>query len=419
MMKMKSIACTLVLALTAIAAAQPATAADGQSSAAQAALAAQAAQAAASSVHASDLHDILFIMPVYEAIAYADLSKHDSYNRALRDYFVRTYSKESLIARMIPGLKELVPPALAASVAENMRQPAYRKQMKIHVARLSGKAEKAEPLTAEESKIVARLAAEPSSRKFAELAPKVSDLTSTVSAKVREEVEIQITKEALATIVQTQSEITEVTTTGRPVQIRTIGFEPWDQVIRAIGDSSQKMALAFYHFNTELEKQNYVDMTKAPNIVTRQNYDEAFALIDKAEDLLAVALRDTDNAIRERNQKVAQGEFAKFQSFRKKLDEQTAGLYTFTGNFGEAYRNLFITQRQAVRFLQEHKGHVTVAKDSEMVLFEDDASAATMNEIFSRMEAAGDAIEAVASRQLSQENAQIAKMNDALKKAGK
>jgi len=38
------------------------------------------------------------------------------------------------------------------------------------------------------------------------------------------------------------------------------------------------------------------------------------------------------------------------------------------------------TQRQMVHYLQEHKGRVSVAKDSEMVLFEDDASAATMSE---------------------------------------
>lgn len=413
-MKMKSVASTLLLALAAAAVAQPATAAAGQSSAAQAAQAAAAAAA-----YENDLHDILSTMPVYEAIAYADLSKYDSYNRALRDYYVRKYSKESLITRMVPGLKEFLPPALAASVAESMRHPAYRKQMKILVAGLSVNAPKAEPLTDEESKIVARLWAEPAMRKFTELSPKISAFTRKMSTNTREQLELQLTKDAVSTIMQAQKEIGEVATTGRPVQIHTIDFEPWDQVIRAVGDSSQKIALVFYHFNTELERLNYVDMTKAPNIVTRQNYDEVFALIGKAEDLLAVALRDTDNAIKERTQQAAQGEFSKFQSFRKELDKQTEAVYTFTGDFGEAFRNLFLTQRQMVHYLQEHKGRVSVAKDSEMVLFEDDASAATMNEIFERLEAAGSALEAVTDRQASHESAIIAKMNSDLKKEGK
>jgi len=72
-----------------------------------------------------------------------------------------------------------------------------------------------------------------------------------------------------------------------------------------------------------------------------------------------------------------------------------------------------------VHYLQEHKGRVSVAKDSEMVLFEDDASAATMNEIFERLEAAGSALEAVTDRQASHESAIIAKMNSDLKKEGK
>lgn len=413
MMKMKSIASTLLLALAA-AAAQSAAAAASQASAAQAAQA-----AAADAAYESDLHDILSTMPVYEAIVYADLSKYDSYSRALRDYYVRHYSKESLIARMVPGLKEFLSPALAARIAETMRHPAYRKQVKIFVARLSGNSEKAEPLTEEESKTVARLSAQPTTRKFTELSPKISDFTRKVSANIREEVEMQLVKDALSTIVKTQNEINQVATTGRPVPIRTIGFEPWDQVIRAVGNSSQKMALAFHHFNTELEKLNYVDTIKATNLITRQNYEEAIALIDKSEDLLATALRDTDIAIKERNQQVAQGEFAKFQAFRKKMDEQTANLYTFTGDFGEAYRNMFITQRQMVLFLQEHKGHVTVAKDSEMVLFEDDANVEMMNDIFSRMEAAGEALNAVVQRQVSREDELIAKMNKEVKKAGK
>jgi len=413
-MKMTSIASTLLLALAAAAAAQPAGAATGQSTAAQTAQAAASAAA-----YENDLHDILSTMPVYEAIAYADLSKYDSYNRALRDYYVRKYSKESLIAKMVPGLKEFLPPALAASVAETLRHPAYRKQMKIFIADLSGNAPKAEPLTDEESKIVARLSAEPAMRKFTELAPKISTFTRKVSANTREQLEMQLTTDAVSAIMQTQKELGEVTTTGRPVQIRTIDFEPWDQVIRAIGDSSQKMALAFYHFNTELERLNYVDMTKAPNIVTRQNHEEAFELIGKAEDLLAVALRDTDNAIKERSQRAAQGEFSKVQSFRKELDKQTEGLYTFTGDFGEAFRNLFLTQRQMVQFLQEHKGHVTVDEDSETVLFEDDASSATMNEILNRLEAAGSALEAITDRQASHESAIIAKVNSDLKKDGK
>jgi len=413
-MKMQSIAGTLLLALAAAAAAQPAAAAAGKSTAAQAARA-----TAATAVYESDLHDILSAMAIFDAIAYADLPKHDSYGRALRDYYVRKHSEESLIARMVPGMKEFIPAPLAASVAETMRHPAFGKQMKIFVASLGGTAPKAELLTEEESKIVERLSAEPAMRKFTELSPKISDFTRKVSASIREDLEMQLTKDAVSTIMQTQKELVEVTTTGRPVQIRTIDFEPWDQVIRAISDSSQKMALAFYHFNTELERLNYVDMTKAPNIVTRQNHEEAFELIGKAEDLLAVALRDTDNAIKERNQRAAQGEFSKFQSFRKELDKQTEGLYTFTGDFGEAFRNLFLTQRQMVQFLQEHKGHVTVDEDSETVLFEDDASSATMNEILNRLEAAGSALEAITDRQASHESAIIAKVNSDLKKDGK
>jgi hypothetical protein len=203
------------------------------------------------------------------------------------------------------------------------------------------------------------------------------------------------------------------------VQIRTIDFEPWDQLIRAVGDSSQKMALAFFRFNAELDRLNYVEMTKAPHIVIHQNYDEAFALIGKAEELLAVTLRDTDNAIKARNQRIAQGEFGKFKSFRKKLDEQAADLYTFTGDFGEAFRNLFLAQRQVVLYLREHKGHVTVAKDSEMVVFEDDASTVTMNEIFDRLKSAGETLEAVTDSEISHENALISKINDVVKKAGK
>lgn len=414
-MKLKHLPHALILALAAASAASAQDSA-ANDPAAQAAAAAAAAAAAHVSPHASDLYAILFALPFYEGMAYAKLPA-GSYNHAMRDYYLRHVSKEELIARMVPGMTAIVPPALAARVAANMREPAYRKRMKSYVVERTGAGDAPDYLTAEELAVLKRIDNEQSSKDFAARMPQISELVRKTMADSREALEVKLARQALATIETTQGEIAQVNKTGRPVAIRTIGFEPWDQIIRAVGNSTLKMALTFYRFNSELDRLQYADLVQAPSVVRRHNYGEVAALVDQAEDALATSLKELDAAIKEREQDISQSEFANVSQFRSKLDEVTAGLYTFAGDLGEAYRNLFAAQRQMVAFLQEHK--TSARLEGEKIVFDDDASVATMNDIFKRILAAARDVEGIVDRQTARENAELDKVRNKLSKSGK
>ncbi|MTW10220.1 hypothetical protein GM658_06350 [Pseudoduganella eburnea] len=229
-MKLKSIARELLLALAVGGAlAVPAFAANTAVTAPPAALA---------PAYAKDLTDILDGLPFYEAMVYAKVT--ENYNRAMRDYFVRRISKQELSAKVAPRLAEILPQDLAASVAASVRHPAYRHRLKAYVAEWGATGEKVAPLTAEETKVLQRIDNDASSKKFAELMPKISDLLRSTMDSIRAELDTQLALEALKTIETTQAELAKVSETGRPIEIRTIGFGPWDQIILALGHSTQR-----------------------------------------------------------------------------------------------------------------------------------------------------------------------------------
>lgn len=409
-MKIKPIATALLLALAATGAAQAGAAGTANAPAA-------APATANAPDYASDLRDILYGLPFYEGMAYAKIPANESYGRAMRDHFARQVSKQDFTDRMLPGMADIVAPALAAQVAAYTREPAYRKRLQALVAEWSGASERPAPLTAEEQALLKRLDNGPASREFAELMPKVSELVRRTMASTREELEVKLARQALATIELTQAEIEQVNKTGRPVEIRTIGFEPWDQIIRAVGNSTLKMALTFHRFNSGLDGMGYAELVKASSVVKRQNYAEAAALVDQAEDGLAQALQELDAAIKEREQQIGKSDFASQSKFRSKLDEVTAGLYTFAGDLGEAYRRMFGAQRQMVVFLRERDGQAKV--EGEKILFEDDANVAVMNEIFQRIAAAANDVQAIVDRQTAHEDAELGKLRTRLQKPGK
>ena len=360
-----------------------------------------------------DLFDIMFGLPFYEGLAYAKLPPGKA---ALRDYYVRKVSKQDLTQRMVPGMQAIVPPVLAAQVAASMREPAYRKRVRLQVAAQTGAGQAGEQLTPEELAILNRIDNAQSSKDFVALMPQLSELVRIHVSASREEIEIQLAREALEAIEHTQREIEKVSETGQPVAIRTIGVEPWDQIIRAIGDSTLGMALAFYRFNQELDRLDYHRQLKASGLVQRHHYSEASVLVDKAEDALAATLKDLDQVIKQREAGISQSEFAAQSKFRAKLDEATASLYTFAGDLGECYRSMFAAQRQMIAFLQERKGAARM--EGETIVFDDDASAAAMNEIFKRIVTAAQQVQALVERQTARENAEMEKARSGLKKSG-
>lgn len=415
-MKLNQLSRALLLALAA-AAAPHAVAADDSQAALRAAIeeatnaAAKAAREAPS--YEQNLYDIMFGLPFYEGLAHAKLPPGTA---ALRDYYVRKVSKQDLTKRLVPGMQAIVSPVLASQVAASMRAPAYRKRMRIQVAAQTGSSPGSELLTVEDMAVLNRIDNAQSSKDFAALMPKISELVRTQMAASREELEMQLARQALAAIERTQAEIEKVSETGQPVPIRTIGFEPWDQIIRAIGDSTLGMALTFYRFNQQLEKMDYHQQLKAANLVQRHHYAEASALVDQAEDALATALKDLDQIIRQREADIGKSEFASQSKFRAKLDEATGSLYTFAGDVGESYRAMYAAQRQMIAFLQERKGAARM--EGETIVFDDDASAAAMNEIFKRILTAAQQVQAIVDRQTARENAEMDKARNSLKKSG-
>lgn len=405
-MKLNRISSALLLALAAAAAPHAVAAAAGEPQAA-----ANPAWQAPS--YEQDLYDILFGLPFYEGLVHAKLPAGTG---ALRDYYVRQVSKQELTKRMVPGMYAIVPPLLAAQVATSMREPAHRKRMRIQVAAQTGKGQGGEQLTAGEIAVLARIDNAQSSKDFIALMPKISELVRSNMAASREEIELNLSRDALAAIVQTQAEIEKVSETGQPVAIRTIGFEPWDQLIRAIGNSTQGMALTFYRFNQQLDRMDYHQQLKASNLVMRHNYGEAAALVNQAEDALTIALKDLDQIIRQREADIGRSEFASQAKFRAKLDEATTTLYTFAGDVGESYRAMFATQRQMIAFLQERKGAARM--EGETIVFDDDASAAAMNEVFQRIIKSAQQVQAIVDRQTTRENAELDKARNNLKKPG-
>ncbi|MTW10219.1 hypothetical protein GM658_06345 [Pseudoduganella eburnea] len=175
------------------------------------------------------------------------------------------------------------------------------------------------------------------------------------------------------------------------------------------------MALTFHRYNAELDKMDFFEQTKPGGIVTKQNYDEAAGVVDKAEDALAIALKDLDGAIHDREQDIGKSEFAGHPKFRAKMDEVTANLYTFAGDLGEAYRRMFSAQRQLIAFLQAHKELASV--EGETIIFEDEANVAAVNGLLGRIVTAAKDVEALVNRQTALENAEFDKARKALKKS--
>lgn len=414
-MRLKQISSALLLALAA--AAVPHAGAMGAPQANINAAIADATDAAARAAreapsYEQNLYDILFGLPFYEGLAYAKLPAGIA---ALRDHFVREVSKQELSKRMVAGLRTIVPPVLATQVASSMREPAYRKRMRAQVAERAGTGQASEPLTPEDLAILSRIDNAQSSKDFAALMPQISELVRTTLTSSREEVENKLARQALATIQRTQAEIETVSETGKPVEIRTIGFEPWDHIIRAVGHSTLKMALSFHRFNQELDKIDYHQQIKASNMIKRHNYGDVAALVNKAEDSLAFTMKDLDEAIKQREVDIGKSEFATNAKFRAKLDEVTGNLYTFAGDLGESYRAMFAAQRQLIAFLQERKGAARV--EGEQIVFDDDASVAAMNEISMRIVNAAQKVQSLVDSQAARENADMEKARNRLKKS--
>jgi hypothetical protein len=363
--------------------------------------------------YAKDLTEILDSVLFYEAMIYGKVS--DNYSRAMRDYFLHRVSKEELYTQVAPRLADIFPPDLAASVAASMRHPAYHHRLKIEFPEWYASGEKVAPLTAEEANTLQRIDVELSGQRFPELMPKVLDLLKSTMASIRGELEIQLEMEALKTIESTQAKIATAAVTGQPVELRTIGFGPWDQIILATGNSSQKMMLAFHRYSVELDMIDFIKLTMPDNMVIKQNFDEAKSVVNKAEDALAITLRDLGGAIHDREQDIGKSDFAGDPQFRAKQDKVTASLYTFVGDLGEANRRMFSAQRQLIDFLKERKDLARV--EGKIIIFDDDANAAAVNNLLDRVIDAAKEVNALIKRQSAIEDADYDKMRKALKKS--
>jgi hypothetical protein len=367
--------------------------------------------------YVKDVYDILDQMQVYESLFQTWFNLNDTYRNALSDYYLSHVPKQELTEKAVPGAMKVIPADLAASVAVTMRHPAHRKRVKNLIAEFNGAEDQVEQLTPEEKQVVSRFDAEPSSIRFKQLEPVIRQLLYTIAARSREELRMKLARDALAAIERTQDEIPEAAGNGRPAEIHTIGFDPWDQVIRAHGNYINNAALSFYRFHKKLEGMGYFELVKTSSIVTRRNYQEATAMLDKVADALALTLKELDAAIEEYDQGIHKTVFMSIPAFRKKHDDTTATYYTFTGDFAESYRNHLAARRQMVAFLQERDGLATV--DGQKILFDGNANVAQLNDLLKRISTTADEVNAVFNRQAGYEVAETEKARKFLAKPEK
>lgn len=420
-MRLTSLALAMLLAMAtagAFASPQSETAAKAVEAAARAAaLADSPPDPAAAAEYIKGVHDILDQVPVYEGLSLSWFSLNDTYLNALSDYYLSHVSKQELTGKAVPGAMKIIPPDLAASVAATMRHPAHRKRVKNRIAEVNGDGDKIEQITPEERQILSRLDAEPSSIRFRQIEPTIRQLLYTIAVRSREELRMKLARDSLAAMERTQDEIPEAVQNGRPAEIHTIGFAPWDQFIRANGNRSNNVALSYHRFYKKLEAMDYFELVKVSSMVTRRNYQETTAMLDKVEDALAVTMMELNAAIEECDRNIRTTVFMSIPEFRKKQDEATAKLYTFAGDFAESYRRHLAARRQVVAFLLERDGLATV--EGQKIVFGDSANVAQLNELLNRINTTADEVNAILNRQAGYEGAEMDKARKSLAKPEK
>ncbi|WP_028101911.1 hypothetical protein [Pseudoduganella violaceinigra] len=367
--------------------------------------------------YSRNLYDFLYEAPLYEKLVKATFALGDVSGGALHAYYLSHVPKQELIAKLVPQAMKIVSPELAANMLKIVREPAYGKRARIQLAAMGGAGGESGTLSAEEQKTLVRIDAEPAALKFRKLEPRLEQLVRSAVIAARSELELKLASEALAALAKMQSEIPAAGASGRPAAIHTIGFEPWDQFIRASGNCNNRIALAFHRYNKDLAELKYFELVKSVSVVGRQNYQEAAGLIDKAEDALATALTALDAAIREREREVRASAFARFPLFRSQQDGVTAGLYTFAGDLGESYRNMFSAQRRLLAYLEQHKEQARI--EGGKLVFEDDALVAEVNELLKRVTETAREVDAVVDRQAERDEAAMTRARANLEKAAK
>lgn len=370
-MRINSMTCALVLALGA---AGPAAAA------ANARPAGAATAAAASPAHAAHLREIIDGIALYEVFRGQQLPPGASaYERQFAQQFLRQASEEELVRRLTPALAGIVNPRLAAQVARLVASPAVRqRELRILAGAAGGYATNAE--VAE----LRRIDADPAMKEFQRLKPALKTAISHAIARWSEDFGSELNARAGAVLDKLETDMREARDKPfRQVEIGSVGFEPLDQVVRSVGKCKMRFAKAFDRQGKELKQTRYDEYFMAKKLANSQHLVNAYGAIDRAEWILENTLIELNAAIKEREEGLARSSFANQPKFRAQLDEGTAQLYTFAGDYGEAARGLTAQHRKVVAFMQTHLFNVSVKDDKLAFSDEEDLRQAT--EVFDQL----------------------------------
>jgi len=301
---------------------------------------------------------------------------------------------------MVPALAKVINPGLAAQLARQMNIPVFRKRE----ARALGVPGGAEYFTNAEMAELRGIDSSPAIREYMMLKPKVREAVQSTIRGWSEDFAFQLNKKALDAIGQVDKDLMAARDAheGRTIKIGSIGFEPWDQLIYAVGSSMIKFSNAFLHLENSLKQLRYEEYFRAENLASRKHLENANAVIDKVEVALETTLKEFNDAIKEREDSVAKSAFASKPEFRKDMDEGLGKLYAFAGDYSESARNMLAQHRQLIAFMQARVDKVSL-KDGNLI-FATEEELKQAQEILDKLDSARTALQEILKRQRGSEN---------------
>jgi hypothetical protein len=338
-----------------------------------------AASATVSPAHAAHLRAIIDGIALYEIMRRQQLpAALDGYDRQFAQLFLRQTSEDELARRLVPSFAKTISPPLAAQVAKLVSAPAVRQR------ELRNTAGSAPQLSKTQLEELIRIEANPAMKEFRRLQPALHASVKRVVSTWSEEFGTQLHARAWGVLEKLDEDLRAARNAQlRQVEIGKVGFEPLDQLVRAVGKCTLRFAKAFEAQGKELQNTRYDEYFQAERLANSQHLVNAYEAIDRAEWILENTLKELNAAIREREEGIAQSAFANQPGFRGKFDDATARMYTFAGDYGEAARRLTAQHRKVVAFMQTHLFNVTV-KDGKL-LFSDEDDLRQASEIFEQL----------------------------------
>ncbi len=211
-------------------------------------------------------------------------------------------------------------------------------------------------------------------------------------AKWRAEITEQLEDKAKAVIVEnnkaliTAVEAALAAGTGVAADIQTIGFKPWDQMIKAVGGYSIKFNDSILRFGRVMDSSGYRTLIEADSLVRLHKYTEASKSLDKVDSALEVLLNEINRAAQERNDQIYASALVEQPLARVGMAFHLTETQFFEENLAKAYHSKFAAERELIAFLKQRDGKVSW--DGKTYLFENGEDVDAAGEILGRIRAA-------------------------------